>query len=144
MHGTICTPSSVRLLRMHGPRQVQKSSPHQGVAPFNQWAFADLVANIEAVAGAGAWASTVWPQIKALAADAAFVLPPSAHRDRSFELFGLDVLLSQDLTAHLIEVNRGPGLHMITDVVRPLYPNVRAAPPAPARASASRGCPCAL
>ena len=41
------------------------------------------------------------------------------HRNYSFELVGLDIMLDKDLNAYLLEVNTNTGLHMLTDVVRP-------------------------
>lgn len=47
------------------------------------------------------------------------MLTDVGHRSNSFELLGFDVLLDASLHPWLLEVNTNPGLHMLTDVVRP-------------------------
>merc|ERR1711991_1020096 len=41
----------------------------------------------------------------------------TAHRDRSFELLGLDIVLSETLQPYLLEVNGDPGMHVLSSVV---------------------------
>lgn len=46
------------------------------------------------------------------------------HRDNSFQLLGFDVLIDSNFKAYLLEVNKGPGLHLTTDTVKAIYPDM--------------------
>jgi len=48
--------------------------------------------------------------------------PPEGHRDRSFELLGLDILLTNKYKPYLLEINTNPGIHLLTDVVKEHHP----------------------
>jgi hypothetical protein len=89
-----------------------------------QWSHRQLDAYLRATGSGDIWGSQVWPGILAIARSIAHALPPSAHRSGSFQLFGLDVLIDAQGGVFLCEVNAGPGLHMITDVVRAIYPSM--------------------
>jgi hypothetical protein len=89
-----------------------------------QWSHLQLDAYLRASGSGKMWSSQVWPGILALARSIAHSLPPAQHRSGSFQLFGLDVLVDAHGGVWLCEVNAGPGLHMITDVVRAIYPSM--------------------
>jgi glutathione synthase/RimK-type ligase-like ATP-grasp enzyme len=46
----------------------------------------------------------------------------TGHRENSFEMLGLDIMLDEDLQPWLLEVNVNPGLHLLTDVVNEHHP----------------------
>mmetsp|Transcript_55115 Transcript_55115/g.130207 ORF Transcript_55115/g.130207 Transcript_55115/m.130207 type:complete len:247 (-) Transcript_55115:82-822(-) len=102
--------------------QVQKDSNVE-FTPFNQWSIQQLQHWLGAKFGANAW-SELLERLKRLTAATFAAMPDKGHRANSFELFGLDVLVDPNLKPWLIEVNMSPGLHMITDVVRSIYPNM--------------------
>jgi tubulin monoglycylase TTLL3/8 len=105
-------------------RQISKhfegSDPRFGA--YWQWNHLQLDAYLQAGGMGLLWSSKIWPGILALARSIARSLPPSGQRSGSFQLFGLDVLVDAHGKVWLCEVNSGPGLHMITDVVRAIYP----------------------
>jgi hypothetical protein len=89
-----------------------------------QWSHGQLDAYLQAIGKGRLWDGKLWPNILALARSLAHALPASGHRSGSFQLFGLDVLADAHGGVWLCEVNAGPGLHMITDVVRAIYPSM--------------------
>ena len=89
-----------------------------------QWRHSQLDEYLHASGSGSMWRSKLWPSILALARSIAHALPPSGVRSGSFQLFGLDVLADAHGGVWLCEVNSGPGLHMITDVVRGIYPSM--------------------
>jgi hypothetical protein len=89
-----------------------------------QWSHEQLDAYLQATGKGRLWDSKMWPSILSLARSVAHSLPASGHRSGSFQLFGLDVLADAHGGVWLCEVNAGPGLHMITDVVRAIYPSM--------------------
>ena len=89
-----------------------------------QWSHSQLDAYLQASGSGSMWRAKLWPRILALARSIAHALPPSGHRSGSFQLFGLDVLADAHGGVWLCEINSGPGLHMITDVVRAIYPSM--------------------
>jgi tubulin monoglycylase TTLL3/8 len=70
------------------------------------------------------WSRKLWPGILSLAHAVARALPDVQQPRASFQLFGLDILADDSGGVWLCEVNSGPGLHMITDVVRAIYPSM--------------------
>lgn len=89
-----------------------------------QWNHEQLDEHLRASGRGDMWVGTLWPGVIALARAVAGALPPDALRTGSFQLFGLDVLADDRGGVWLCEVNSGPGLHMITDVVRAIYPSM--------------------
>ncbi len=85
----------------------------------NQWSLESFRAHLESTYGEGTWERVIVPKLRAMAAQVVQAWPDrgSNHRAASFELLGLDVLLSSGLDAWLLEVNADPGLHVLTPVV---------------------------
>ena len=100
--------------------QIQKLAPpvegdeERGV-DHNQWPLSTLRKHLN-----GAWDLQVVPQIKDLVAEALLAWPDRDrnHRNASFELLGLDIMLSESLQPYLLEINADPGLHVTTDTVK--------------------------
>ena len=103
-------------------KHFQGTDPRFGAAW--QWSHKQLDDHLQGSGRGQMWRRTLWPGILALARAVARALPPAGHRSGSFQLFGLDVLADARGGVWLCEVNSGPGLHMITDVVRAIYPSM--------------------
>jgi hypothetical protein len=90
------------------------------------WSFSRFSAHLDQTRGGGSW-GTVWEQTRAIARGAIEAAQPAvrrglaavaskcgpgkvAPRRRHFELLGLDVLIDEDLTVWLLEVNGAPSL----------------------------------
>eukprot|EP01126_Amoeba_proteus_P011787 TRINITY_DN1480_c1_g1_i23.p1 TRINITY_DN1480_c1_g1~~TRINITY_DN1480_c1_g1_i23.p1 ORF type:complete len:386 (+),score=57.38 TRINITY_DN1480_c1_g1_i23:319-1476(+) len=68
---------------------------------------------MEYLSGNGVDTDSLWREICSLVNLTLVSLLPchrGSHRSKSFELFGFDVLLTEDYRAHLIEVNQAPSL----------------------------------
>ena len=103
-------------------KHFQGTDPRFGAAW--QWSHKQLDDHLQGSGRGQMWRRSLWPGILALARAVARALPPAGHRSGSFQLFGLDVLADARGGVWLCEVNSGPGLHMITDVVRAIYPSM--------------------
>jgi hypothetical protein len=108
--------------------QVQKYAPPNATQDVedaargivqNQWSLDSFRAHLAASYGEGAWERVVAPKLRQMVAEVASAWPQRAqhHRAASFELLGLDVMLSAGLEPWLLEVNADPGLHVLTPVV---------------------------
>jgi len=88
--------------------------------PENQWSLASFKKYLsEELNQPEAWDTIIRPQLKKLVITAVQSWPKESHRRYSFELLGFDIMLDEDLKPYLIEINTNPGLHMLTDIVRP-------------------------
>jgi len=102
--------------------QVQKNSDEYNTSGIseNQWSlsmFKDYLR--DQLNQPDLWESKIKPQIAKIAEIATRSWPKEGHRRYSFEFLGLDLLIDDQFNVYLIEVNTNPGLHMLTDIVRP-------------------------
>lgn len=115
---------------------VQKSilSPYEldgvandGFAEFSgsMWLSTQLSDYLDATARPGAWNDVILPQIKKIAADVARIGVRAGMKRigrRAVEWLGLDVLIAEDLSAWLLEVNVSPDVSHSTPVTASLVP----------------------
>jgi hypothetical protein len=103
--------------------QVQKNSEmyNKTDIPESQWSLQTFREHLLRITGnPNYWEHILKPKIKNLVIQT--ILAWSArggHRRCSFELLGFDIMLTADMKPYLLEVNTNPGLHLVTDVVRP-------------------------
>ncbi|KAJ8608869.1 hypothetical protein CTAYLR_005253 [Chrysophaeum taylorii] len=90
--------------------------PFQG----NMWHSADLAAYV----GADDWEAVVEPQIRSLSVSVAKLAATTglAKVANGFEWLGLDIILAEDLSAWLLEVNVSPDVSRSTPVTADLVP----------------------
>ena len=108
--------------------QVQKNYEnfHENEIKENQWSltmFKEHLLQIDSQKKL--WEEKIKPKIKELVITSLKSWPKEGHRKYSFELLGFDILLDKQLNPYLLEINTNPGLHMLTDIVRPHHKNAQ-------------------
>ena len=104
--------------------QVQKDAPEYestGI-PDNQWSRSEFVQHLEENHGKGTWERVIAPNMEQAIVSTLLLWDSNGHRPKSFEFLGFDILLDADFHPWVLEVNRGPGLHLLTDVVKVHHP----------------------
>ena len=67
------------------------------------------------------WTHKIWPQIKNIIKMSLIsVMDSVEHRKNSFEIYGYDFMIDEDLKTWLIEVNSSPAMDYSTPVTTPL------------------------
>jgi tubulin monoglycylase TTLL3/8 len=104
--------------------QVQKNAPtfnQSQTIPEDQMSCAHFrtLLNADAADGEDVWRERLLPQIEDVVVSTLRAWPQDGHRKNSFELLGFDLMIDEQLHVSLIEVNTNPGLHMLTNIVRP-------------------------
>lgn len=104
--------------------QVQKHAPdfHSAEIKENQWSSRTFIQHLSDTYGEGTWEKRITPLIDKLIVTTMLSWPSSGHREGSFEMLGLDIMLDEDLRPWLLEVNTNPGLHLLTGVVNEHHP----------------------
>lgn len=81
----------------------------------NMWSREEFADHLESERGGDIWEENLWPQIKKyVKASLQSVQDQVDNRKNSFEFFGYDFMVDEDLRVWLIEVNSSPSMDMGT------------------------------
>eukprot|EP01119_Soliformovum_irregulare_P016060 TRINITY_DN4618_c0_g1_i1.p1 TRINITY_DN4618_c0_g1~~TRINITY_DN4618_c0_g1_i1.p1 ORF type:complete len:440 (-),score=104.32 TRINITY_DN4618_c0_g1_i1:52-1371(-) len=108
--------------------QIQKDSPtfHETDIPESQWSLPQFKQHLQELhpnSTDDIWLKRIRPRIEEIIITSLRSWPKKGHRDYSFQILGYDILLDEHLNPYLLEINGNPGLHMLTDIVRPHHRN---------------------